>query len=59
MEHTSIKKLSTPKGEFLEPPQSSKPITASGFELHPGIITMVWEQPFSGFDDKNPYHHLR
>jgi hypothetical protein len=44
---------------FLEPPQSSKPIVASGYELHPGFIAMVREQPFSGFDDENPYHHLR
>jgi hypothetical protein len=44
--------------EFVEPPQSSKPIIASSFELHPGFIAMVREQSFSGFDDENPYHHL-
>jgi hypothetical protein len=59
MEHISIQKLSTPKGEFLEPPKSSKSITTSGYELFPSFITMVWEQPFSGFNDENPYHHLR
>jgi hypothetical protein len=59
MEHISIQKLSAPKGEFLEPPQSSKPITTSGFELHPGFIAMVREQPFSGFNAENPYHHRR
>jgi hypothetical protein len=54
MEPISIQKLSAPKGQFLEPPQSSKPITASGYELHPGIIAMVREQTFPGFDDENP-----
>jgi len=55
MEPDSIRKFSAPKTELLEPPQSSKPITASSFELRPGFIAMVREQPFSGFDDKNPY----
>jgi len=59
MEPKSIQHLAAPKGEFLEPPQSSKPITASSYELHPGFIAMVQEQTFSGFDDENPYHHLR
>ena len=59
MEHISIQNLSAPKGEFVEPPQSSKPITASSFELCPGFIAMVREQSFSSFDDENPYHHLR
>jgi hypothetical protein len=59
MEHISIQNLSVPKGEFLEQPQSSKPITASGYELCPGFIAMVREQPFSGYDSENPYHHLR
>ena len=54
----SIHQLSAPSGEFLEPPQSSKPITASGFELCPGFIAMVREQPFSGYELENPYHHL-
>jgi hypothetical protein len=59
METISIQKLSAHKGKFLELPQSSKPITASGYELRPCFIDMVWEQTFSGFDDENPYHHLR
>ena len=59
MEDLSIQNLSAPKGEFVEPPQSSKPITASSFKLRPGFIAMVQEQTFSGYDNKNPYHHLR
>jgi len=59
MDTLSIHQLSAPSGEFLEPPQSSKPITASGFELRPSFIAMVWEQPFSGYELENPYHHLR
>ena len=59
MEHISIQNLFAPKGEFVEPPQSSKPITASSFELRPGFIAIVREQTFSGYDNENPYHHLR
>ena len=59
MEHKTIHQLSAPKGEFLEPPQSSKPIIASSYELRPGFIAMVWEQAFLGLDYENPYHHLR
>ena len=59
MDSTPIHKLSAPKGEFLEPPESSKPIIASGFELRPGFIAMVWEQSFSGQEDENPYTHLQ
>ena len=59
MDSLSIHEFSAPKGEFLEPPQSSKPITASSFELRPGFIAMVREQSFSGFDDENPYDHLQ
>ena len=58
MDSLSIHQLSAPKGEFVEPPQSPKPITASGFELRLGFIAMVWEQTFSGYDSENPYHHL-
>jgi len=58
MDSTPIHKFLAPKGEFLEPPQSSKPIIASGFKLRPGIIAMVWEQSFSRKEDKNPYTHL-
>jgi hypothetical protein len=59
MEQITIQNLSTPKGEFIEPPQSSKPITTSSYELRPGFIAMVREQAFSGLDYENPYHHLR
>ena len=59
MEHKTIYQLSAPKGEFLEPRQSSKPIIASSYELRPSFIAMVQEQTFSGFDYENPYHHLR
>ena len=58
MEHKIIHQLFAPKGEFLEPPQSSKPVTASSYELRPGFIAMVREQTFSGLDYENPYHHL-
>ena len=58
MEQNSLYQLSAPKGELVEPPQSSKPIIASGFELRPGFIAMVREQTFSGLDYENPYQHL-
>jgi hypothetical protein len=47
MDSTPIHKFSAPKGEFLEPPQSSKPITTSNYELKPGFIAMVQAQSFS------------
>ena len=50
MEHKTIHQLSAPKDEFLEPPQSSKPITTSRYELCPGLIAMVQEQIFLGLD---------
>jgi len=59
MEQSTIYTLSTPKGGFVEPPKSSKPITVSSYELRSGFIAMVREQTFSGFDYENPYHHLR
>jgi len=59
MDSTPIYKLSTPKGEFLEPPQSSKPITASSYELRPGFIAMVQDQSFSGLENEDPHNHLR
>ena len=58
MEQPSIHQLSAPKGEILEPPQSSKPIIASSYELRPSFVAMVWEQTFSGLDYEIPYHHL-
>jgi hypothetical protein len=59
MEQPIIQNISAPKGKFIEPPQSSKPIIASSYELCPGFIAMVWDQAFSGLDYENPYHHLR
>ena len=59
MEQPTIQQLYSPMGEFLEPPASSKPIIASGYELHLGIIAMVWEQTFSSLDYEYPYYHLR
>jgi hypothetical protein len=44
--------LSTIQGEFLEPQPSS------GFELHPGYISLVREQPFSGAKNEDPHDHL-
>jgi len=59
MEPNTLYQLSAPKGELVEAPQSSKPITTSSYELHPGFIAMVREQTFSGLDYENPCHHLR
>jgi hypothetical protein len=59
MERQSIQNLSAPKGEFIEPPQSSKPIIASSYKLCPSFIAMVREQTFLGIDYENPHHHLR
>lgn len=47
MDPDSIRQLSAPKAELLEPPQSSKLTTASSYALRLGFIAMVWEQPFS------------
>jgi hypothetical protein len=59
MDSTPIHQYSAPKGESLEPPPSSHPILNDGFEIRPGFIAMVREQPFSGLEDENPYTHLR
>ena len=59
MEQPTILNLFAPRGEFVELPQSSKPITASSYELRPDFIAIVLEQTFWGFDYENPYHHLR
>jgi hypothetical protein len=48
MDKTPIFEFSTPKGTSLEPPKSSKAILAIRYELHPSLITMVQEKPFSG-----------
>jgi hypothetical protein len=44
MKQPTILNLSAPKGEFVEPSQSSKPIIASSYKLHPSFIAMVQEQ---------------
>ena len=59
MEHKTIQNISAPKGEFIEPPHSSKPIIASSYELCPSFIAMVREQAFLRLDYENPYLHLR
>ena len=55
---TLYAKLFAPKGELVEPPQSSKPIIASGYELRPGFIAMVREQTFSGLDYEKEFEEL-
>jgi hypothetical protein len=54
-----IHKFSAPKGEFLEPPQSSRPITASSYELRPVFIAIVQDQSFSRLENEDPYTHHR
>jgi hypothetical protein len=54
MEKPSFHSLSTPRGEFYEPPSSS----TSDYELGPDLIALVWELSFSGLSSENPDHHL-
>jgi hypothetical protein len=54
MEQPTIQNLSTPKGEFVEPPQSLKPIIASSYELHSGFVAMVRNKPSWGWITKTP-----
>ena len=56
MKQTPNPYLSSLKGEFSKPPP--KPNFSSGYELHPGLIAMVWAQPFSGHYNENPCNHL-
>jgi hypothetical protein len=56
---TRINQFATPTGMLLEPPESSKPILTSGYELRPCLINMVQEQSFSGEGNENPYTHLQ
>jgi hypothetical protein len=58
MKNLSIHQLSALEDEFLEPSPSPKPITASGYELHPGIIAMVRGQTFFGLESEDPHRHL-
>ena len=55
---TRINQFAAPMGAQLEPPESSKPILISGYELHPSLINLAQEQSFSGEGDENPYTHL-
>jgi hypothetical protein len=55
MEQSSFQQLSTPRGEFYEPPSS----LSSSYELRPGFIAMVRNRPFSGAINEDPYDHLR
>jgi hypothetical protein len=59
MDSTPIYKYSAPKGDMLEPPPSLHPILIDGYKLHPAFIAVVWDNPFSGLNDENPYTHLR
>jgi hypothetical protein len=47
-----------PTDTSLKPVESSKPILAPSYELHPRLINIVQDQPFSGEVDENPYSHL-
>jgi hypothetical protein len=58
MKPTSVANPSASKGEFQEAPLSQKLNRSSGYELHPGLIDMVWALPFSGYDNEEPYNHL-
>jgi len=45
-------------GSYLQPKESSKPITSCGYELRPGLIKLVQGHIFSGNSSKNTYSHL-
>jgi hypothetical protein len=53
MEQLSFQQLSTPRGEFLEPPPSTQIILTSSYELLPDLITLVWELFFSRLESEN------
>ena len=59
MDPTPIYQFSAPKGEFLEPPPPSSPITTYSYQLRPGLVAMVQEQSFGGLESECPYEHLR
>jgi hypothetical protein len=59
MKPTCFANPSASKGEFLEPSPVSKQNHSSGYELHPGLIAMVWARPFLGHENENPCHHLQ
>ena len=55
---TPIHQYAAPTSARLEPLESSKPILTPGYELHPCLINMVWDQSFSDEDDENTHSHL-
>ena len=57
LESTSIYQYVAPTSARLEPPESSKPILTSGYEMRPCLINMIRDQSFSDEDDENPYFH--
>ena len=59
MSSSSIRQLSTSEDEFSEPSTSSRPLTTSGYELHPRIIAMVRAQTFFGLETEDPDLHLQ
>ena len=58
MDFTPIYQYAKPTSASLEPPKSSEPILAPGYELGPCFIKMIREQSFLGEGDENPYSHL-
>ena len=58
MEQLSFSQLSTLRGQFSEPPPSTRIILTSGFEFLPDLITLVRKHCFSGLKSENPYHLL-
>jgi hypothetical protein len=59
MKPTTIQNPSALKGEFLEPPSFSKSKLSFGYELHPRFNAMVRAQPVFGYDNEDPFDHLR
>jgi hypothetical protein len=58
MKPSSIPYPSASKGDFCEPPPLSKSKLSSGYELHRSLKAMVWAQPFSSYDNEDPFDHL-
>jgi hypothetical protein len=54
-ETTLLYQYGAPTGSCLEPAESSEPILSSGYELRPGLIELVQEQPFTDNVSENPY----
>ena len=58
MEQLSFSQLSTLRGQFSEPPPSTRIILTSGFEFLPDLITLVRKHYFFELESENPYTHL-